>query len=501
MASQASQQIAKQIVDLKRDVQREKRDFQALSVQWKDLERLIKQAGNPKELWKSTLTKDVLQDLLDAATSTLQQDKSGISSVFVGSTIEATWAALESAADQLGQADIGRINIFVDGTIRVSEAWWTAYKDLIPTWKKTPGSYEAKSGAISSALATMHEQVEQVPFANRANLKRLGKLSTAAMQELVLTEMALGYNPNSQDGQSFYRLAFLSGVLFGHPKIEGFPAVVEQPSSLPKRFNQNIDPSRTKAEDLTRVYGSLYCLLAVPKVANVLKSDDNLCIAVASGMWKWYEECAIMPIPERNKIFAQIASVTAQLFPGKPEQMATRFEIVMCQYDFISVIIKILYAFGKLQGPLDTAPESETDLLWKHWEDLKAYIISKPALFKKPLQSILKGKLLDALDIIRCNQGQYAIRANKYLEELGTFANLDEAELRKAAIAERQKAQGGIVGCSWYRCVLYRQATDQVMNWCAGCRKLVYCGYFCQSRDWEEGHKYVCQAGSQVSSV
>ncbi|KAG8916476.1 hypothetical protein FRC01_003126 [Tulasnella sp. 417] len=369
-------------------------------------------------------------------------------------------------------------------------------------WKKAPGPYEAKSEAISSALITMHEMVEhQVPAANRASLKRLGKLPTAAMQELLLTEMALGYNPESEHDQSFYQLAFLSGVLFGRPKIEDFPSVIEDPSSLTKRFNQNADPSRANAEDLTRLYGSLYCLLAVPKIANVLKTDDQLCITVASGLWKWYEECDIMPIPERNKIFARIAAVTAQLFPGKPELMATRFDVVMREYDFISVIIKLLYAFGKLQGPLDTPPATETDPLWKHWEDLKAYIISKPALFKAPLNSVLKGKLLDALDIIRCNRGRYATTANKYLEELGTFAGLSEAELRKAAIAERQNAQGGIVGCSWYRCVLYRQATDQVMNWCAGCRKVVYCGYLCQSRDWEEGHKDVCAAGSKTKPV
>ncbi|KAG9041077.1 hypothetical protein FS837_012766 [Tulasnella sp. UAMH 9824] len=493
MASQAVQ-IAKQIVELKREVQGEKLDSQALAARWKSLQILVTQAGKPKELWKNALTKDVLQCLLDAATSTMQQDKTGISSTSVGNTIEATWAALESIADQLGQADIGRINIFVEGTIGVADAWWTAYKDVIPTWKKSPGAYEPKSEAITSAFVTMHEQVELVPETARASLKRLGKIPTPAMQEMVLAEMALGYNPDSEDDQPFYRLAFLSGVLFGHPKIEGFPAPVAQPSDLARRFNQNADPSRASAEDLTRIYGSLYCLLAVKGIGTVLKSDDQLCVTVASGLWKWYEECNIMPIPERNKIFARIASVVAQLFPGKPEQMAARFETVMRQHDFISVIIKLLYAFGKLQGPLDTAPGLETEHLWKHWEDLKVYIVSKPALFKAPLQSVLKGKLLDALDIIRCNRGTFATRANKYLEELGTFAGLNETELRKAAIAERQKAQGGIVGCSWYRCVLYRQATDQVMNWCAGCRKVVYCGYLCQSRDWEEGHKDECQA-------
>ncbi|KAG8923271.1 hypothetical protein FRC00_006470, partial [Tulasnella sp. 408] len=309
MASQAAQ-IAKQIVELKRDVQGEKRDFQALSARWNSLQILIIQAGKPKELWKNALTKDVLQSLLDAAMSTIQQDKSGISLVPLGNTIEATWAALESIADQLGQADIGRINIFVEGTMRLADAWWAAYKDVIPTWKKS-GVYEARSYAICSALVTLHEQVELVPEGARASLKRLGKTPTAAMQEMVLAEMALGYNPDSEDDQPFYRLAFLAGVLFGHAKIDAFPAVITQPSNLARRFNQNADPNRASAEDLTRIYGSLYCLLSVQGISNVLKADDQLCVTVASGLWKWYEECDIKPIPERNKIFARIASVVA----------------------------------------------------------------------------------------------------------------------------------------------------------------------------------------------
>lgn len=153
------------------------------------------------------------------------------------------------------------------------------------------------------------------------------------MQEMVLAEIALGYNPDSEDDRPFYRLAFLAGVLFGHAKIDAFPAVVTQPSNLARRFNQNADPSRATAEDLTRMcvhlfvrlaygnrcplfllldrYGSLYCLLSVQGIASVLKADDQLCVTVASGLWKWYEECDIMPIPERNKIFARIASVVA----------------------------------------------------------------------------------------------------------------------------------------------------------------------------------------------
>lgn len=58
-------------------------------------------------------------------------------------------------------------------------------------------------------------------------------------------------------------------------------------------------------------YDLLYRLLAITRIADVLRMDDNLCITVASGMWKWYEECGIMPIPVRNKRFARIASVVA----------------------------------------------------------------------------------------------------------------------------------------------------------------------------------------------
>ncbi|KAG8949461.1 hypothetical protein FRC04_008560 [Tulasnella sp. 424] len=482
MSSQASQ-IAKKIAALKRGLQDGKQDP---SVGWRSLETLIAQAGKPKELWKDALTKDVLQDLVDAATSTFQKDQSGTSSTSVGNAIGGIWAALQPVAAHIGPPDIARINAFAEGTIHVAETWWLAYKDSIPSWKKQgAGVYEAKSAAISSALGTMQSQAAKIPSANRAGLKTL--LATAPIQELVIAEMALGYDSSndSQYDQSFYRLTSLSFAIFERIKITDFPSVVENPSSLARRFNRSADPNRAKVEDLTRV------------IADVLRTDDNLCITVASGMWKWYEECGIMPIPVRNKRFARIASVVAQLLPGKPEQMATRFPSVMREHDFISVIIKVLFAFGKLEGPLDSAPGPETQPIWKHWDNLKTYITSNPALFKAPLQPILKGKLLGALDIIRCNRGpSYAAEATKYMEELGTFADLKEADLRKAAIEERQEAQGGIVGCSWYRCVLYRQATDQVMHWCAGCRKVVYCGFLCQSRDWEEGHKDQCQGNS-----
>lgn len=57
--------------------------------------------------------------------------------------------------------------------MRLADAWWAAYKDVIPTWKKSPGVYEGRSEAICSALVAMHEQVELVPEAARASLKRL----------------------------------------------------------------------------------------------------------------------------------------------------------------------------------------------------------------------------------------------------------------------------------------------------------------------------------------
>lgn len=68
--------------------------------------------------------------------------------------------------------------------------------------------------------------------------------------------MALG-NDSSNDSrydQSFYRLTSLSFAIFERTKIEGFPSVVENPSSLTRRFNRSADPSRAKVEDLTRVY-------------------------------------------------------------------------------------------------------------------------------------------------------------------------------------------------------------------------------------------------------
>ncbi|KAG8985079.1 hypothetical protein FRB90_004939 [Tulasnella sp. 427] len=457
MASQASQ-IAKDVATLKRGLQEGKQEAQDLPARWKALETLITQTKSSQDLWKTALTKEVLKDIVDAAVLTFQMDKSGEASASIISTFDVIWNATG-----LATTDAGRINAFGNDTIRMAEAWWAAYKDSIPTWRKEDlGVCGARLTPLCSILVSVGKKTDVV-----ISIGGPSKLCSAPIQELVLTQIALGSDPpnESQYDNSFIDFAALLDASLEIPKVDGIPAIVGDPSSLARRLNRNVKPDRPMARDLGLLYGLLYDLLPLPKVATILKEDENLAITVASGLWRYYEECGFFPIPERNKAFAKDASVVAQLFPGKPDQMKNRFKAIMIEHDFISVIIKVLYAFGQSGSPLEKRELDTGEKVWNHWEDLKKYLIANPALFKAPLHDILQVKLLGALDIIRCNKGKFAARATKWLEDLATFADVKESNLRKAAIEERRKAQGGKDGCGWYRCVLYRQATDQVMHW------------------------------------
>lgn len=102
-------------------------------------------------------------------------------------------------------------------------------------------------------------------------------------------------------------------------------------------------------------------------------------------------------------------------------------------------------------------------------------------------RTVLRGSLLAhdylrTLDILKGSTGPKFKDAVWVWESVGTLAGLKESTLRAEVIASRRGATNGVVGCSWNKCMLHLQETDQVMHQCLGCRKAVYCDLLCQER-------------------
>ena len=91
------------------------------------------------------------------------------------------------------------------------------------------------------------------------------------------------------------------------------------------------------------------------------------------------------------------------------------------------------------------------------------------------------------LDQLRSGTDEFGQSFSKIWEQLGKVAGLEESTLRTQAVTARLAAADEIIGCSWQKCVLYLQESDQIMHWCMGCKKVVYCGYFCKNR-WVACH-------------
>lgn len=81
------------------------------------------------------------------------------------------------------------------------------------------------------------------------------------------------------------------------------------------------------------------------------------------------------------------------------------------------------------------------------------------------------------------SQNDNAEELLRWWQDLGRAAHISESQLRQAGKAERRKAMGSVVGCSWLKCPLYDLACDAVRFFrCVGCEKKWYCGVLCQTR-------------------
>ncbi|KAG8915562.1 hypothetical protein FRC01_003618 [Tulasnella sp. 417] len=55
-------------------------------------------------------------------------------------------------------------------------------------------------------------------------------------------------------------------------------------------------------------------------------------------------------------------------------------------------------------------------------------------------------------------------------------------------------------GCSWNKCPMYRTGglERREVLWCRDCKLVVYCGNFCQEKDWEGRHKKKCDVARKA---
>jgi len=79
----------------------------------------------------------------------------------------------------------------------------------------------------------------------------------------------------------------------------------------------------------------------------------------------------------------------------------------------------------------------------------------------------------------------------------GKSVGIDKDAVLDEEADRRKKAMGGLVGCSWLKCPLFRDeivAPRRKMLKCSRCKGAQYCGVPCQKMDWKEGgHKEQCK--------
>lgn len=89
---------------------------------------------------------------------------------------------------------------------------------------------------------------------------------------------------------------------------------------------------------------------------------------------------------------------------------------------------------------------------------------------------------LPVLDQLRGMETDKRKKAEGIWLHLARQNGLEEKSMRDALQMQRRMARGGMVGCSWLKCVMYRKESDKEMFRCAGCQLAKYCAEACQNR-------------------
>lgn len=98
------------------------------------------------------------------------------------------------------------------------------------------------------------------------------------------------------------------------------------------------------------------------------------------------------------------------------------------------------------------------------------------------LSPMLRRDFLRILDYFRAVDTLKGRAETQFWIELGNATGVQEEELRKELVREREAEQGGLVGCSWLKCFMYEQEAANDTFMCCGCGKAMYCGASCQDR-------------------
>lgn len=98
---------------------------------------------------------------------------------------------------------------------------------------------------------------------------------------------------------------------------------------------------------------------------------------------------------------------------------------------------------------------------------------------------MLRRDYLQVLHQLRSTIEDEPSRANtvQWWEILAEKVGIKEDDLRSEAEAESMQGAAVGMGCSWFKCPMFRrEAVRATSVRCAGCQVSVYCGLLCQKR-------------------
>lgn len=119
------------------------------------------------------------------------------------------------------------------------------------------------------------------------------------------------------------------------------------------------------------------------------------------------------------------------------------------------------------------APYEPPNRRWGFLNDLARILADNPEALAFTLR---RSNFRLVTDILLDNTGPYVAPAADVWLSMGRAAGLN-----RAALLEEEMMIAATDGCSWHRCPLHNCPTTAVRFRCM-CKRVVYCGPFCQSR-------------------
>jgi len=219
-----------------------------------------------------------------------------------------------------------------------------------------------------------------------------------------------------------------------------------------------------------------------------LDPTGDLFLALASRAWDWYQfdDMRLQPQQKDEYTYA-LTSVISAFLQESGDRGSKKLASLFSEHDFLALLEKA-WAFQATQHVLVDDP------VWsaqeKRWRDLLDVLSKHGDTFRTPL----RRDYLSVVDYFRTLRTAGAAQVLQYWEELGRIAGVKEDALRLEDAAMHRISED-IIGCSWFKCVVYRQQIGRtVVLVCSRCRKAAYCSELCQDKHWKEGgHSMECK--------